>query len=157
MNEQNKVKVEGEQRIVPLAHFPSGADGTEPAEEKTNWLEFCRLKLERIGAAGQTSTFIGKRVNASEKSNPSQIFEIKVRRSNDVFPATATCTENGELLFKLEGSVSFHQTEYAAVKALKAILQDREYKNRDHNRRRRLRRAAKRAAAAQAIINKELA
>ena len=123
---------------------------SEEDEEKANWLEFCRLKLVRIGAPGQETTFIGKRVN-EDTENPSQIFEIKVRRKNPIFPATATCTENGELLFKLEGSTSFDKTEYSAVKALKAILDRREYQNRDRNRRRKLARAAKRAAANRTI------
>ena len=131
-----------------LADIASELDLVLP---KPDLLEFCRLKLVRVGGPGQATTLIGKRENANNTANPVQIFEIKVRRSNGVFPATATCTENGELLFKLEGSTSFHVTEYAAVKALKAILDRREYQNRDRNRRRKLARAAKRAAANRTI------
>ena len=44
MNEKSKSEVEVEQRNVPLAHFPSGADGTEPGKPVS---EEARAKLEQ--------------------------------------------------------------------------------------------------------------
>lgn len=49
MNEKSKSVVEVEELNVPLAHFPSGADGTEPAPKKRSDLEkMNNLLLERL-------------------------------------------------------------------------------------------------------------
>ena len=45
-----KVEGEGEQRNVPLAHFPSDADGTEPAPKKRSEVEkLNEMLFERLG------------------------------------------------------------------------------------------------------------
>ena len=98
-------------------------------EEPKHYLEFCRLKLARYGAAGMPTTLIGKRVNADQKRNHDQIFKIEVKRPSSAFPSRAVCTENGELLFELTGYNCFATCEYAAVKTLKAFLQDRTRRN----------------------------
>lgn len=100
-----------------------------PVEEPKHYLEFCRLKLARYGAAGMPTTLIGKRVNADQKRNHDQIFKIEVKRPTNANEARAVCTENGELLFELTGYNCFATCEYAAVKTLKAFLMDRTRRN----------------------------
>lgn len=110
-----------EKSILPVATM------NEPVAE--NYLDFCRLKLARYGAAGMPTVFIGKRVNADQKRNHDQIFKIEVKRPTSAFPSRAVCTENGELLFELTSYKSFATCEYAAVKTLKAFLMNRMLRN----------------------------
>ena len=110
-----------EKSILPVAAM------NEPVAE--NYLDFCRLKLARYGAAGMPTTLIGKRVNADQKRNHDQIFKIEVKRPTSAFPSRAVCTENGELLFELTSYKSFETCEYAAVKTLKAFLMNRMLRN----------------------------
>lgn len=110
-----------EKSILPVATM------NEPVAE--NYLDFCRLKLARYGAAGMPTTLIGKRVNADQKRNHDQIFKIEVKRPTSAFPSRAVCTENGELLFELTSYKCFATCEYAAVKTLKAFLMDRMRRN----------------------------
>ena len=110
-----------EKPILPVAAM------NEPVAE--NYLDFCRLKLARYGAAGMPTVFIGKRVNADQKRNHDQIFKIEVKRPTSAFPSRAVCTENGELLFELTSYKSFETCEYAAVKTLKAFLMNRMLRN----------------------------
>lgn len=108
--------------------LPAGT-GIESHEERESFLEFCRLKLSRFGAAGMPTTLIGKRVNPDQKRNHDQIFKIEVKRPTSAFPARAVCTENGDLLFELTSYNCFAVCEYAAVKTLKAFLQSRTRRN----------------------------
>ena len=110
-----------EKPILPVATMH------EPVAE--NYLDFCRLKLARYGAAGMPTVFIGKRVNADQKRNHDQIFKIDVKRPTSAFPSRAVCTENGELLFELTSYKCFATCEYAAVKTLKAFLMNRMLRN----------------------------
>ena len=138
--------------------FPSGADGTEPAEDgKNSFYEFFGLKLNRFGGPGLGTRLIGKRVNHPSSQPSVQVFEIDVKRSNGVFGNTATATENGELIFKIEGSVRFNLVEMMAVAALHRILKHRAYTNAKKRRRRARKAATKRAAETKAIVSKELA
>ena len=134
--------------------FPSGADGTEPAEDgKNSFYEFFGLKLNRFGGAGLNAKLIGKRVNVDKSV---QVFEIEVKRSSLATGARAFVTENGELIFSIVGGKSFDAVEHMAVSALHAMLKRRS----DNNKRKNLRRARKAAtkrAEAQALIDKELA
>lgn len=110
-----------EKSILPVAAM------NEPVAE--NYLDFCRLKLARYGAAGMPTTLIGKRVNADQKRNHDQIFKIEVKRPTSALPSRAVCTENGELLFELTSYNCFATCEYAAVKTLKAFLMNRMRRN----------------------------
>ena len=110
-----------EKSILPVATM------NEPVAE--NYLDFCRLKLARYGAAGMPTTLIGKRVNADQKRNHDQIFKIEVKRPTSAFPSRAVCTENGKLLFELTSYTCFVTCEYAAVKTLKAFLMNRMLRN----------------------------
>ena len=110
-----------EKSILPVAAM------NEPVAE--NYLDFCRLKLARYGAAGMPTVFIGKRVSADQKRDHDQIFKIEVKRPTSAFPSRAVCTENGELLFELTSYKSFATCEYAAVKTLKAFLMNRMLRN----------------------------
>lgn len=110
-----------EKSILPVATM------NEPVAE--NYLDFCRLKLARYGAAGMPTVLIGKRVNADQKRNHDQIFKIEVKRPTSAFPSRAVCTENGELLFELTSYNCFSTCEYAAVKTLKAFLTYRMRRN----------------------------
>lgn len=134
--------------------FPSGADGTEPAEsDKNPFYEFYGLKLNRFGGAGLNAKLIGKRVNVDKSV---QVFEIEVKRSSLATGALAFVTENGELIFSIVGGKSFAAVEHMAIFALHAMLKRRC----DNNKRKNLRRARKataKRADAQALIDKELA
>lgn len=110
-----------EKSILPVATM------NEPVAE--NYLDFCRLKLARYGAAGMPTTLIGKRVNADQKRNHDQIFKIDVKRPTSAFPSRAVCTENGKLLFEMMSYTCFATCEYAAVKTLKAFLMNRMRRN----------------------------
>lgn len=114
-----------------MTNLHEGIDGVEPNGEATkkHYLEFCRLKLSRFGAADQPTTLIGKRVNPDQTRNHDQIFKIEVKRPTSALPARAVCTENGELLFELTGYNCFATCEYAAVKTLKAFLMARTRRN----------------------------
>ena len=134
--------------------FPSGADGTEPAEsDKNPFYEFYGLKLNRFGGAGLNAKLIGKRVKVDKSV---QVFEIEVKRSSLATGARAFVTENGELIFSIVGGKSFAAVENMAISALHAMLKRRCDNNKRKNLRRARKAAAKRAAA-QALIDKELA
>ena len=124
--------------------FPSGADGTEPAEpDKNPFFEFYGLKLNRFGGAGLNSKLIGKRVNVDMSV---QVFEIEVKRGNLATGARAFVTENGELLFSIVGGKSFAVVENLAISALHSLLKRRFDNNKRKNIRRARKAAAKRAA-----------
>ena len=136
--------------------FPSGADGTEPAEitQSSNpFYEFHGLKLHRFGGPGLDAKLIGKRVNHPSSQPSVQVFEIDLKRGSLATGARAFVTENGELLFSIVGGKSFAAVHEMAVSALHALLKRRD----KANKRQKARRAAKRAAANQELINKELA
>ena len=157
MNEQNKVKVEGEQRIVPLAHFPSRADGTEPAPEKL--AEFCQSELQREEARRRRKihwrcyeTKVYLAVMGKTQQN-GKVCEVRIaKRQSDVSDTYAQLKVNGKTV--LTGS--FTGSAWMANRMMTAAAQTLvNYKaKRNRNRRRNYKR---RAAAAQALINKELA
>ena len=124
-----------------------GGGGENPLSTSTStsstahrhYLDFCRLSMRAVGGVGQSTTIIGKRTNPTPV-NPVQIFEVKVNRPNAAMGATATATENDDLLFRLESCVSFGHTKRMAVGCLRALLESRE----KYNRKQHLRRKAKR-------------
>lgn len=123
-----------------------GQHGDAPArsEEPTGWDRFLTvapgLKLQRFGAPGQPTLYVGKRVLPDQTKNPAQVFELIVRRGGFVE------AYEGELpLFNFECRGAQWKREYLAVKALKALLAARR-KDHARNRRRRKNRAARAAA-----------
>ena len=164
MSEQNKVKVEGEgeQRIVPLAHFPSGADGTEPAPEKL--AEFCQSELQREGARRRRKihwrsyeTKVDLAVMGKTQQN-GKVYEVRIaKRQADVSDTYVQLKVNGKTVLTGSFIGSAWMANRMMTAAAQALVNYKAKRNRDQRRNHKKHAAAKRAAAAQALIEKELA
>ena len=134
-----KVEGEGEQRNVPLAHFPSGADGVEPGEKK-HTMDFGRFHVTRAAIPGRTVlTFRRKQEHLPEFGStvPGRIIIATIAR-NDVGAEkpdhrfTVKSYEAGEkprVLFAGDSWVSMSRTEKMVYKMVKCVIKETQRRN----------------------------
>ena len=167
---EGKVKVEGEgeQRNVPLAHFPSGADGTEPAAiEHAPEKQQPQMTVVRAQRLGDIGMVMDKRVSKGENgvvtrihyagirhvsaARPAQLWEIDVVK--DDTGSHITCRRDHERVFSGEAFFGLsHAADVAISMMIRKIIGDTEKKHRDH-----FRRIRRNTAETKALIEKELA
>ena len=139
---------EGEQRNVPLAHFPSGADGTEPAPEKL--AEFCQSELQREEARRLRKivwrayvTKVDLAVMGKTRQN-GKVYEVRVaKRQADVSDTYAQLKVNGKTVLTGSFTGSAWMAKRMMTAAAQALVNHKAKRNRDsrrnHKKRRRQR------------------
>ena len=141
-----KVEGEGEQRNLPIAHFPSGADGTEPAPKENKFgLLANGVQMIRF-ASGKMVTLIGKRERGPCERQGGRtdkvIYKVTISRESK----TASVDIDGVCKMSLVGGRN-GLLEHGALAMLNCIIRFNAKSNR-HKRANYKRRKAAAAAAA---------
>ena len=140
-----KVEGEGEQRNLPLAHFPSGADGVEPAKKEYKYgLLKNGVQMIRY-ASGPLLTLIGKRDRGPCERQGGKtgkiIYKITISRESHAAEVAIDGVSQMTLC-----STSNHLLEHCALSVMNSIILTRA-RDRKHKINNKKNRKAKAAAA----------
>lgn len=111
-------------KVLPIPNANDQLEtGNIQQNVKKDWLEMPRgITLRRYVMGDRSVMFIGQYINQNGTSRPVRLYRVEVRKDETLGHWAVAIYDDGKLLWRGASTTNRAETEYVAVKALKAFL-----------------------------------